>query len=205
MECLRRMLEVDNLKTTYYRLSKKIEIDLTVYRNSVIKFKPSASITGGGRLFVGKKWPAYYPYKTLLSVWDRGSLIVIGEFMVLSGCKIVVDTGATLKLGSGGMNSHSSILCFNHIEIGNDVHIADNVIIRDSDNHNIVDSTTESSKPIIVGDHVWIGMNSIILKGVNIGHNSIIAAGSVVCRDIPDNTLAGGVPAKVIREGVNWE
>ena len=59
--------------------------------------------------------------------------------------------------------------------------------------------------PIVIGNHVWIGARAIILKGVIIGDGAIIAAGAVVTHDVPAYTLAGGVPAKVIREGVEWK
>ena len=55
------------------------------------------------------------------------------------------------------------------------------------------------AKPIHIKRNVWIGANATVLQGVTIGENSIIAAGSVVSQDVPDNTIAGGIPAKVIR------
>jgi acetyltransferase-like isoleucine patch superfamily enzyme len=53
--------------------------------------------------------------------------------------------------------------------------------------------------PVTIEDNVWLGMNVIVLKGVTIGKNSMIAANSVVTKDIPENVLAGGYPCKVIR------
>ena len=55
-------------------------------------------------------------------------------------------------------------------------------------------------KPVHIGNNVWMGGNVTILPGVTIGNNAIIAAGAVVTRDVPDNCMAGGVPAQVIRE-----
>ena len=54
------------------------------------------------------------------------------------------------------------------------------------------------NEPVIIGDHVWIGMNSLIMKGVTIGAGSVIAAGSVVTGHIPPLSVAAGIPAKVI-------
>ena len=56
------------------------------------------------------------------------------------------------------------------------------------------------AKPVNIGNDVWIGGNVTILPGVNIGNNVVIAAGAVVTKDVPDNSLIGGVPAKIIRQ-----
>ena len=55
-------------------------------------------------------------------------------------------------------------------------------------------------KPINIGKNVWIGSNATVLQGVTIGDGAIIAAGAVVTKDVPENTIAAGVPAKVIRK-----
>jgi acetyltransferase-like isoleucine patch superfamily enzyme len=198
------LLQINLLDTMQYRFSRKVDVDLTAYRNTVIKVRPTARITGGGKLRVGLTWPAFCHDKTLLAVWDRGSLTVTSEFFIYCGCKIVIDEGARLEVGHAHINSNSTIACFNHIKIGNHVFIGENVTIRDSDNHCILNAPRGVSEPIIIGDHVWIGINAIILKGATIGSGSIIAAGSVVTKSIPEHVLAGGVPAKVIREDVDW-
>ena len=56
------------------------------------------------------------------------------------------------------------------------------------------------AKPVKIGDDVWIGGNVTILPGITIGNNVVVAAGAVVTKDVPDNTLVGGVPAKAIRK-----
>lgn len=78
------------------------------------------------------------------------------------------------------------------------------MIIRDSDNHTIHYDGFEKSKPIIIGNHVWIGMRATILKGVTIGDGAIIAAGAVVTKDVPARCLVAGVPARVIKENIEW-
>jgi acetyltransferase-like isoleucine patch superfamily enzyme len=54
------------------------------------------------------------------------------------------------------------------------------------------------------GNHVWIGMRAMILKGVTIGDGAVVAAGAVVTRDVPARALVGGVPARVLRNDVEW-
>ncbi len=198
-------VSIIHINTIWYKIRYGSLVDLKVFKNVSINIKKSANLSGGGALLVGHKWPAYCFYRTLLAVWDNGSLIVTGKFTIGTGCRVVVDKGARLELSSGYMNFNSSIACFKSIKIGKGVAIAENVIIRDSDNHDILDGKHVQCKPIVIGDHVWIGINSVILKGVNIGDGAIIAAGSVVNRNIPPNAVAGGVPARVIKENVGWK
>lgn len=92
------------------------------------------------------------------------------------------------------------------ISIGNHVVIGANSIIADTDFHPLHPADrlkapqSGQSKPIIIEDDVFIGMQSIILKGVTIGHGSMIGAGSIVTRDIPPGTIAGGNPARAVSE-----
>lgn len=65
--------------------------------------------------------------------------------------------------------------------------------------HDFIDSYQAGGGDITIGNDVWIGMDTIVLGGVTIGNGSVIAAGSVVTKSIPENVLAGGVPARVIK------
>lgn len=158
-----------------------------------------------GNLEIGKPWGRKAVFPTSFKLGNNSKIVVNGHFKIHEGASIGIDDNASLILGSGYTNNRFSISCFESITIGNDVVISSGVTIRDSDNHTIKDVGFIKTKPIIIGHHVWIGMNAIILKGVKIGNGAIIAAGAVVNRDVQDNTLVGGVPAKVIRENVHWE
>jgi acetyltransferase-like isoleucine patch superfamily enzyme len=88
----------------------------------------------------------------------------------------------------------------NNVNIGDNCMLASGVYITDSDWHDIYDRvSTGVSKPVRIENNVWIGDSSIICKGVVIGENSIVGAGSVVVNEIPPNTIAAGNPAKVVR------
>jgi acetyltransferase-like isoleucine patch superfamily enzyme len=134
----------------------------------------------------------------------EGSSLTVDNFMFFTGFSVSVNKGAILNIGSGYANYNVKIDCFKKIFIGDDVAISHNVIIRDSDNHKI-SAQKQVTAPINIGNHVWIGMNSIILKGVTIGDGAVIAAGSVVIHDVPPCSLVAGVPANIIRKDVKWE
>nr|DAH43337.1 MAG TPA: hypothetical protein [Caudoviricetes sp.] len=136
----------------------------------------------------------------------KNATLNINDFVVYSGCSIGIQENATLSIGTGYMSFDSIIRCSERITIGNGVFIAEGVLIRDSDGHNIISDKSHRNKaPIVIGNHVWIGSRATILKGVTIGDGAIIAAGAVVTKDVPPKTLVGGVPAKIIRENVEWE
>lgn len=89
------------------------------------------------------------------------------------------------------------------ITIGNNVHITDGVKFVTHDGGTLLYRNRvpdlEITKPIVVGNDVYIGNNVIILPGVTIGNNVVIGAGAVITKDIPDNSVAVGIPAKVIK------
>lgn len=95
--------------------------------------------------------------------------------------------------------SGTVIGCFNEILIGNKVRCGANTLITDSDWH-LDDSRAGNTKPILIEDNVWLGVNVTVLKGVHIGKSSIIGAGSVVVSDIPSHVVAAGNPCKVIKK-----
>jgi len=89
--------------------------------------------------------------------------------------------------------------------IGSHVNLAQGITVT-ALNHNFkdikkrIDEQGISTKPVIIGDDVWIGANAVILSGVTIGQHAVVAAGAVVTNDVPDNTVVGGVPAKIIKK-----
>ena len=85
--------------------------------------------------------------------------------------------------------------------------IARNVSIYDSDFHIIENSNGEimnQSDGIVIEDYVWIGIGAILLKGIRIGSGAVIAAGSVVTKDVPSNCMVAGNPAHIIRKDMHW-
>ena len=136
---------------------------------------------------------------------NKNSSLVVGSNTVFrSGGTLVVFDGGSLSLGDNVLlNNGCEIYCKDMISIGNDTVIANNTIRRDSDIHSVKGNINH--KPINIGNHVWIGTNCIILKGVTIGDGAVIGAGSVVTKDVPAGCFAAGNPAKVIKDNVEWE
>ena len=104
---------------------------------------------------------------------EECQLIVDRDEQIYSGAYLTVSENAVLHFGGGYCNHNLNIDCFESISIGKDVIISKNVTIRDSDNHDIISSNFEKTKPIVIKDHVWIGMNVTILKGVTIGEGAV--------------------------------
>jgi len=100
-------------------------------------------------------------------------------------------------------SNNVSIIATRLVTIGERCLIGDQVMIVDSDFHGIPPAARAEpspSLPVHIGNNVWLRSRVMVLKGVTIGDNAVVAAGAVVTKDIPANTLAGGVPAKVLRK-----
>jgi acetyltransferase-like isoleucine patch superfamily enzyme len=139
-----------------------------------------------------------------LNLGKNSKLVIDGSVFVGPGVRLDVAERAVLELEDVFINSNSSISCHKHIKIGNGTTIGWDVEILDSDLHSIMREDFEISKPILIGSHVWIGCRAMILKGVTIGAGSIVASGAVVTKDVPENTLVAGVPAKIVKKDVRW-
>jgi len=114
------------------------------------------------------------------------------------------NSESIIKLGKNtSINNNVSIISCDSVTIGANVRIGNRVMIIDSDFHDLnPDKRSDPgiSKPIIIHDNVFIGANAMILKGVSIGQNSVLGAGSVLTAPIPENVVAAGNPAKVIKQ-----
>ncbi len=192
-----KYLQKINICSLLYCLWHFRTINVIPFRNTWIRAEKGGRIKGEGTLFLGLQWELgrYMPSQMVLRA--DSTVHIKGKFKIYSGHSIWVNQNATLLLGSGYINNNLRLSCFKRIEIGHNVAISENVTIWDSDCHCV--GRGANTAPIKIGDNVWIGLNSVILKGVTIGEGSVIGAGSVVTRNIPPHALAAGVPAVVKR------
>lgn len=194
--------DISIIKTIKMRL-KGLHINCHRYARIVIN--KTAKIECKGKLIIGNKENQKSRQETRLSMGKNSNLKVQGNFSIGFGSDIRIFDNAKLELGSGYLNGFVQIVCAGNIKIGNDVAIARDVIIRDTDAHEILNGKHKKTKQVIIGNHVWIGTRAIIMKGVTIGDGAIIGAGAVVTKDVPANSIVAGVPANIIRENIKWE
>lgn len=121
---------------------------------------------------------------------DKNSRLDIGESTTIYSPMCVVNEGGAIR-------------------IGRDCMVAYGTDLRNSDGHSILDTITGArinpARDITLGDHVWVGAQCQILKGVTVGPRAIVAARSVVTKNVQEGTLVAGVPTRLIRENVDWD
>lgn len=198
---------VSLFKTLYYnvKLHGNMKPKFKIGSNSIIMLNKNSKMNIEDSLSFGVLYSS--KQKSLLNLGDSSILDVKG-LIVGNGCRVSVGPNATFKVGKNVfINENTRVMVSEKVEIGDNCMIGWNVNIIDSDRHNVYYDgvKTKSAKEISIGDDVWIGFNSSILKGVTIGKGAIVSSNSVVTKDVPPYTLVAGVPAKVIKENVKWE
>lgn len=139
--------------------------------------------------------------------------IVIGSNCLLYRNNVIFiqGDGNSVTIGSNvSFDQDVSLVCCEgtSIQIGDDCMFAKGVRVRTSDQHPIYDANgVRINHPdnVKIGNHVWIGVTSIIMKGVKIGNGSVIGANSMVTKNLPENVVAVGQPCRVIKNNIQWE
>jgi acetyltransferase-like isoleucine patch superfamily enzyme len=131
---------------------------------------------------------------------DATDMVVGDHFKIWSGYRRTLISGwGRIRIGDRVfVNSGVVLFSAKAITIGNDVAIANEAYLMDTDSHG-VEGRPVKEAPIVIGDGTWIGARAIILPGVTIGRRCLVAAGAVVSRDVPDDTLVAGNPAREVR------
>lgn len=145
-------------------------------------------------------------------VWGDARILVEGHIEVGDRVRLVgkpmpleifVARGARMSIGESTFINHgTSIAALERVDIGEHGTIGPHCMILDNDFHRLEPTRRQElppSRPVKLGRNVWLGARVIVLPGVTIGDDTVVAAGSVVTRDLPPGALAAGVPAKVLR------
>jgi acetyltransferase-like isoleucine patch superfamily enzyme len=193
------------LKTAYFSL--KSHGPVIVGRKSRLRLEKGSRIiiAKGGLLTLGIKYNG--SNGAFLEIKKGGTLRIEGRAHLMKGDSVEIARDATLTIGDDTfINENTNIICHSSVTIGSHCAIGWGNNILDSDLHYVIKDDIKSAKvaPVIIGDHVWTGLNVVILKGVTIGNNSVVAAGSMVTKDIPEHVLSAGSPARVISTKVDW-
>ena len=171
-----------------------------IFSNLLRGFFFKGRLTSSGKMLrVGRK----------VRLMKKNCTIEIGDKVFLhDGVKLSAwgtDQKSAIKIGSNTyIGDRTEIHAGKSVKIGNNCDISWDCCIMDRDYHKFC-SDTEVYKETVIEDNVWLGCNVIVLKGVRIGEGSVIAAGSVVTKNVPPHSLAGGNPAKIIKEEVTWK
>lgn len=162
----------------------KDSISNTVIKNNLYKAGSNTKVHCG----------VVYRYPNNITL---GNNVIVGRNVYLTS----ENPEATLSISDNVVLTLDTKIDFSGgVKIGKNSLISKNTIIETHD-HGLDPHSTPNFLSLEIGDNVWIGMNSIILSGVRrIGKNSIIAAGSVVTKEVPENCIIGGVPAKIIKK-----
>ncbi len=138
--------------------------------------------------------------------FDAGGRLTLRDRVWIEHHALIHCCGGQINIQSGFFLNRSSVLmCRKHISIGRDVLVADHVTIIDHD-HGLMPLGVPYGErgyveaAIHIGNFVWIGSHATVLKGVSIGDNAVIAAGSVVTKNVPTREVWGGIPARRLSE-----
>ena len=167
-----------------------------VVRLGLIKLRLGSRLLLDGLAFVGPGCS--------LEVGKRATLELGRWAWVGHGCKIRSHEG-TVSIGAKSvLGQECTISSYQHVSIGRECVIADRVMMIDFD-HGMVEVDRPIrlqgiyKRDVRVGNNVWIGYGACILRGVQVGDNSIVGTNSVVTKDVPANAVVGGIPARIIR------
>lgn len=156
-----------------------------------------------------KLFASWLPISQRLSFAKKWRTFFAKRIIKQCGENVNIERGAvfTPELSIGN-NSGVGINCevYGPVTIGNDVMMGPEVVVytsnhrHDISNQPFCNQGHEEKKPVIIGNNVWIGRRVMIMPGVKIGNNVVLAAGAIVTKDVPDSVIVGGNPARVLRD-----
>lgn len=219
---LKLLCKVDVAKTIYFNFKyfpSKIAIRLPflIYHRTdlykmagkiIFKTPPKFGIVQIGPHYIGTQ-----DIKYSRTMWEvSGTLVINGTTRIGRGTRISIGDNATLELGNNfKITGRSSLICQKETSFGNDCLLSWDILIMDTDFHYIINENNEiinNPRPIHIGNHVWIGCRSTILKGVNIADNVIVSANSTLTKSVRENNCAicgSGKDLVIIKRNLDWK
>lgn len=211
---LKAFIEISIIKTIRFNLhyfgKKGLLFPVIIAKNVMLKnmqgeVQLEAYKTGNVR--IGFDGTGICDIKRQRSIWHVSGNVFLGENVkIAAGVKLSVGVNGILKIGKeSSININTQIICMNNIGIGESVVISWDDLIMDSDFHQIQDQATlkEISKPIFIGNNVWIGCRAIILKGTSVSNGCVVAAGNVITgKHVEENCLITSTGIK--KQNISW-
>ena len=151
----------------------------------------------------------HYDRKRSRTIWQvSGTVSFGGKASIGHGSKISVRGG--LHLGADfNMTAESTIVCAKEIRLGRDCLLSWDILVMDTDEHPLFNNENcriNPDKPILVGDHVWIGCKCVLLKGAEVPNDTVVAAGTLLTSSFAgEHQVIGGNPPSILKRDVHWE
>jgi acetyltransferase-like isoleucine patch superfamily enzyme len=202
------LLHVSIARSLY--LSLRFGGRIVVLRGTRLRLDKGARIEvpRGGRLVIGRHHHGTgAPASLVLGVNARLTIHGSGRVPVARGTRIMLMEDAHLEVGAETViNFNATITCLRHITIGFNSGLGWNSNVLDGNAHQLtVDGVPRPvHTPVVIGQHVWIGTGVTVI-GATVGDGAVVAAGSVVAKDVPPGTLVAGNPARVISKDVSFK
>ncbi len=210
---------INNKWNAYWGLKKSLVLEgdskIGIHHSTLLTLKNSKIIVHNGTLKVGIDYGyfdggVYDPDKDSCRITlTNSTLEIFGNVSLHPGVVILGINGKITIKNNTIVNGGSMIIALKNIEIGEGCLFANSVMVRDNDGHAIATDGKElqemEPKDINIGNHCWFGQRSMVLKDVKIEDNVVVAAGAVVAKSVKSGSVVAGVPAKAIKEGVNWK
>lgn len=217
---LTKLFDVLNLKTLYFNFKylpflQAVKIPILISRRCRLRTVQGEILIHApvrfGMISIGRDSVGIFDNQKSRTIWNvAGKVIFQGSAFIGHGCKISVEKDGILHIGNNfRCTAETAIAVEKSITIGDNCLFSWDILIMDTDWHKIIDNNDivkNSPSPIVIGNHVWIGCRSTILKGVTIADDNVIAACSVVTRSITTSrTIIGGmIKLGTIKDGVTW-